>query len=545
MTVFFEDKRLYLTRGGEFLTRLFSSVSYFFLAAATAVLFLSESGNQIWLAVILTLFLADRLLHFNEAEKSLGELKEEKANLADFATPAVHSIIRRAFFKSRVLRQDFYLTIFKELILNRDVEEILRRLSVPPEEILAKVEEKLDDSAVTESRTEVLKKIEELVVAACENAKKTHERFIEPRNVFAALCTLRNNAAIANLFSLFEIETLDLEEAAVFGRFRRKFSRLSRLPSALGGFAHRPRFLRKRVMNRAWTARPTPLLDQFSEDLTNLAREEKIGFLIGHEKEFNEILSVISRPGKPNVLLIGEPGVGKSTVIAHLAFRMVKDDVPPILFDKRLVKLELSSLLSGATPEIIAERLQQIADEIITADNIVLFIPNIHDFFRTGTERTLSAIDFFLPLIKRDGIPVIGETFPREFKEYIEPRTDFLSQFETVRIEEISIEEAYRFLIYNSLILEKEFKKEISLRAVKGAVRLAHRYFRNRLLPGSAVDLLKHALVEADRRGEKILTEDSVTAVAEAESRIPIQKAGRDETEKLLNLEELIHKKLV
>jgi len=545
MTLFFNDKRLFLTRGGEFLMRLAADAAYVLLSVSTVLLFFSETARLRWFAVLAALFLIDRVLHLGEAEKSLPELGGEKVNLADFLTPGAYKILSRSLRKARSMGQSFYLVLGKELLTTSDVREALARLDVAAEEILQKLEGELESGKVSESREEIIKKIEALVLAAAENARRVGERFIETRNIFAALGAIKDDANIARVFELFKVAPIDLEEAIIFGRFRRRFSRLRRLPAVLGGFANQQRFLRKRVMNRAWTARPTPFLDQFSTDLTDLARAEKIGFLIGHEKEFKELLDVVSRPGKPNALLVGEPGAGKSAMIAHLAFRMVKDDVPPVLFDKRLIELELSPLLAEATPGTLALRLRRITDEIILAGNIVLFLPNVHDLFRTGEKQSLNVMDILLPIIKNNAIPVIAETYPREFKEYIEPRSDFLDQFEPVRVEEIGVEDAYRFLVYMSLILEREFKIVITLRAVKSAVALAHRYFRSRLLPGSAVDLLKHALAEASRRREKTLTEEAVVAVAEAESRIPIQKAGADETQKLLNLEELIHQKLV
>jgi len=298
-------------------------------------------------------------------------------------------------------------------------------------------------------------------------------------------------------------------------------------------------------MNRAWTARPTPTLDEFSTDLTDLARAEQIGFLVGHEREFEHLLNVISRQDKPNALLVGPAGIGKTSMIAHLAFRMVKDQVPEVLFDKRLVSLEIAELVANATPEVLAGRLQTIVEEIRVAGNIVLFIPNIHNLFRTSQTKSLSAIDLLMPIIKNSTIPIIAETYPREFKQYIENRSDFLEEFEIVTVDEISEAEALRFLVYNSLIFEKKSKIFITFRAMKRAVELAHRYFRNKPLPGSAVDLLRQALAKAEQDKLKTLDENLIIEIAERQSKIPIQKAGREEAEKLLNLEEVIHKRLV
>ncbi len=546
--VYFKEPKLEFTKAGEFLTRLAAYSAYIGLTAATILLFFSDLHFLRWFAVLITLFLIDRVLHFGEAEKTIHELsdkagEEDRINLAEAVTPAAYKILNHAFRKSLIVCQNFHLLVFKELVMRRDVREALRRLSVSPGECLDKVEEYLEETEKY-SREELQKMIEKLVIEAYENAKRTGENFIEPRNIFVTLRSV-GDKKIGKLFELFNISERDLEEAVIFGRYRKLFARIHRLPAVLGGFTHRPQFLRKRVINRAWTSRPTPMLDDFSTDLTALARAEKIGFLVGHNKELDSMLDVISRPGKPNVLLVGEAGVGKSTMIHHLAFRMIKDKVPPVLFDKRLISLELGNLIANAPTEILAARLKKITEEIILAGNIVLFIPNIHDLFRTAEKETLNAIDVLLPVVKNAEIPLIGESYPREFKRYIEPRSDFLSQFEVVEVGEITKEEALRFLIYMSLILEREFKVFITFRAVDKAVDLANRYFRKKPLPGSAVDLLKQALARGAEQKLRVLEENLVVEVAEEQSKIPIEKAGEEETAKLLDLENIIHKRLV
>ncbi len=526
------------------MTRLVAYSSYIALTAGTILLFFSDVPALRRFAILAALFLIDRAIHLGEAERSIRDvIGEKEVNLAEVLTPAAYKVVNHAFRKSLMVGQNFNLLIFKELVMRRDVREALKRLSVPFGECLDRAEEYLEEAEKL-NRPELMKTIEKLIVEAYGNALRTGERFIEPRNVFVALARVEDKK-IDKLFELFNLTEKDLEEAVIFGRYGRLLARVHRLPAVLGGFAHRPGHIRKRVVNRAWTSRPTPTLDSFSTDLTALARAEKVGFLIGHEKDFGSLLDVVSRPGKPNALLVGEPGVGKSTLIHHLAFRMIKDEVPAALFDKRLISLELGGLLADAPADVLAARLQKITEEIILAGNVVLFIPNIHDLFRTAEKNALSAIDVLLPVIKNAQIPVIGETYPKEFKRYIEERSDFLEQFEVVEVTEITKEEAIRFLVYMSLILERGFKIVITLRAISRAVELASRYFRKKPLPGSAVDLLKQALARAVEQKLKVLEENFVVEVAEEQSKIPIEKAGVEETEKLLNLENIIHKRLV
>lgn len=540
---FYHEPRLLLSQPGEFIVRLFSVTAYFVLAAgAILFLFLSDLSRPRYAAALVILFLIDRLMHVKEAEKTLLELKEGTANLADAVTPAAYHALNYAFRKALALREPLAPVLLERLLGRHDVLEPLRRLGVTPEAFREKLKAGAGESAG--DRDTYLKEIEILAVRACDVARATGERYLEPRSIFGALAA-SSDPTLAQAFALFNLSPADIGQAIIFGRWKRRFARLRRLPASLGGFAHRPRFLRHRVMNRAWTARPTPTLDQYATDLTDLARAEEIGLLIGHEREFARLVEIIARPGKPNAVLVGGPGVGKSSIIAHLAFKMVKDEVPPVLFDKRLVSLELEGLLANAAPEELAGRLKAIAEEVSLAGNIVLFIPNAHDLFRTGRAKELSAVDFLLPLVKNGVIPVIAETYPKAFKQFIEPRSDFLEQFEVVEVAEISEDDAVRFLIYASLLLEAEFKVTVTFRAVKRSVELAHRYFRNRMLPGSAIDLLKQALARAKESGQRTLDEGIVVAVAESESKVPIERAGGAEAEKLLNLEKLIHERLV
>jgi len=544
--LYFKESKLSLSAVGEFLVRLVTYSVYVLLTASAVVLFLSGVGPLRYLAVLLSLFLIDRLLHVNDAERNLSEIGGRNKNLAEAVSPAAYRALCRAFRRSYVVGQNFRLLFLVELADRKDIREILKRLDVKADEFQNKALELLEGggSAPGSSKADNLADIANLAVAAYGSALKANEKFIEPRSFLSALASI-DDPILKTFFNLFNLEERDIQAASVFGRFRHLFGRLRFLPAVLGGFAQQPKFLRHRVMNRAWTARPTPTLDQFSRDLTDLAREERIGFLIGHENEFNELIQVVSRPGKPNAILVGDPGAGKSSIVAHLAFRMVKDEVPPILFDKRLVSLEINRLVSNATGDVLSGRLQKITEEILKAGNIVLFIPNMHDLFRTAEEQSLNAIDIIFPVVRENAIPVIGETYPKEFKQFVEPRSDFMEQFEVVNINEISEEEAVRFLTYEGLILEDEFRVFITYRAVREAVVLAHRYLRTRPLPGSATNLLKMALTEVKEGKKKTLTADDVAAVAEKLTRIPIQKAGKPEVKKLLNLERDIHERFI
>ncbi len=298
-------------------------------------------------------------------------------------------------------------------------------------------------------------------------------------------------------------------------------------------------------MNRAWTSRPTYALDRVSTDLTDLAREGTVGFLIGHELEYKRLVETLSRPINPNALLVGEVGIGKETLVSRLALQIVKDRVPGALFDKRLVALHLSNLVAGAPEAELQQRIKTIVEEIITAGNIILYIPEIHNLVKTSGTAYISAADALMPIIMNNAFPIIGASYPKEFKQLIEPRSDFAGAFEIIRVEEVGEAEAEKILIYESLLLEQKTKVFISFGAVKTAVRLAKKYFRNKFLPSSAEELLKEGVIAVSRREKKFLGPEEIISVAEEKVNIPIHKAGLAEAEALLHLEERIHGRII
>ncbi len=545
--LYFKEKRLFLNAADEFIVRLLTYSWYVVLCVAAVFFLFSGVPALSWFSLLLLFFLIDRSIHIGEGERNLGEFTKKSNNIARALTPASVRILSHAFRRTKVTNQSFHLSLLEALAEKKDIQETLARLDVDPAAFLKKARVLLERNGSDKKTSSlvVLATITTLAFGAYESAMASNERFVDTRNLFAALVAASDlPREMQELLESFGITARDVQAAAIFGRWRRLLGRVRFLPESMGGFASAARYLRHRVMNRAWTARPTPTLDRYTTDLTDLARQKQTGLLIGHSQEVESLLHVLSRDGKPNALLVGEAGVGKETIIAHLAFRMIKDEVPSVLFDKRLVSLELNALIADAPPEVLSGRLKAIAEEIVRAGNVVLYIPDMHQLFRTN-QKALNVMELLFPVIKAASIPVVGDTYPREFKEFIAPHSDFLEQFEVVRIGEISEDDAVRVLIYAGLLLEREYKVFISFLAIRQAVSLAHRYFHDRLLPGSALDLLKQALAHARDEKKKVLKADDVIAIAEHMSRVPIQRAGVVEAEKLLSLESVIHERLV
>jgi ATP-dependent Clp protease ATP-binding subunit ClpC len=543
--LYFHDPRLRMTVAGRFVVRVISYITYLVLFFAAGTFLISGITALRYAGLFLILFFVDLLVHWGEADLPIAELPSHgRINLARLVKPATFSVLSRAFDRGIVARQDFFLAVADRLMGLPGIEEGLRRLDVAPKEFKAKLAEFLATPAASgaASHEAYLVDAEALVTAAFGEALAAGHNFIDPSDLFSALIKMKAEM-VERLFNMFSIEAGDLERALIFSSERRWFDSL---PPLLGGFvfdSHRR--MRHRIMNRAWTARPTPTLDKYSTDFTDLARERQAGFLIGHDAEYERLVETLGRPFNPNALLVGDPGIGKDTIVQHLAFALTKDDVPKALFDKRLVSLELQSLVAGAPPDELSARLKKIVEEVHMAGNIIIYIPDIHNLVRTSGTAYLSAADVLMPVIMDNAFPIVGASYPKEFKELIEPRSDFVGVFEVIRVNEISETDAEKLLTYESLILEREHHLTVSFGAIKRAVTLAKKYFRDKFLPSSAEELLKSALIDAERRGEKTLTADRVTSVAETKTNIPLREAGGAEAEKLLHLEETIHERLI
>lgn len=529
---------------GRMFVRIVSYATYIFLFALVLALLFSDYRPLEVLGILLLLFLGDRMIHAAEGDRPLSELPQTGAvNAARYMSPRALLLIERIYDRSIVTESNVFLEACLRLLAQKEIEEGMRRLDVPPAEFKQKLEGFLKESRNKPDALDALAGVQALVLMGFDRAVANGHRFVYPSDLFAALPLIKDEL-VDRLFKAFMIDAGDLDLAMVFSGAKTDLVKQSS-KSLTGVVPGIERGMRHRVMNRAWTSRPTPTLDRFSADFTDMARAGSVGFLVGHRGEYARLIETLARPIHPNAILIGEAGIGKEALIAHLAFELTTDRVPSPIFDKRLVALDVARLVAGAAQAELQERVKRVAEEIVAAGNIILYIPDIHNLMKTSGEGFLSAADALSPVIEGDAFPVVGTTYPREYKQLVEPRSDFTGIFEAIRVEELTENEAQRLLVYESLFLEAKTKIVISFGAVKTSVKLAKKYFSDTRLPGSAEALLKSALSLAAGRGDKFLGPDTVIAAAEEKTNIPIREATGEEAEALLHLEETIHSRLV
>lgn len=525
-----------MTVPGRFIVRLASYFAYGFTIVASIILFLSDIKLFHAIGLLAILFLLERLIHFGRPERLLTRVSLKEPNIRAYLSPETQRVIEVVFDRTNISGGSFPLHLLAELVRRPEVRKSLVRLGVNPDEFETKTESYLKVTVGKKiEKTELLRLVNRIVVSAFVKATKHYEASVTPQDLFGALGEL-GDEQIKKLFVLFDMTPSDVETAFIFAR---------QSHAKIAAFAHHAHKQRHRIMNRAWSARPTPFLDTYSTDLTDLARTGGAGFLIGHEDEYQRLVSVLSRPGNPNALLIGDPGCGKETVVAHLAFQLIKDRVPKQLFDRRLVSLSVTQLAAGASDAELSGRVKKVLDEIIIAGNIILYIPDIHELLKTSGERSFSGADILIPAIKSTEFSVIGGTYPREYKQLIVPSNDFASSFEPIQVEELTPELATQYLVYASLVLEVQSKLIITFSAIKQAVKIAHTYFHQKLLPASAEDLLKETIAAATIKHKKVVTADDVISTAELKVNVKIHTASSAEADELLHLEDTIHKRFV
>ncbi len=508
--------------------------------ALTITALLTDVQWIFWAGVLSALYLVDRGLHYNSATRNLSS--HDAQNVALFVTPRANRAIILALNRSVIVGGSFFLNFTKVLLDYSRTQEMLDSLGVKKDEFAGRLDEVLGKFSESKfDKTRLLAEIEHTLLAS-RATKDKHDKYIDHADLFVALGSVGDNNINA-LFDLFEIRADDLGHVALFNRLQRalRFGTLKNIIKSLFRFKHGGH----RVMNRAWTARPTPLLDMFSADLTDLARKRRVGFMVGHKSAYGRLIDVLSRPTTPNAILVGEAGIGKRTVVEHLALMIIKDKAPKKLLDKRVVLLDIGSVISGADQGKLQGRMRGILEEIHRAGNIILFIPDIHNLLKTSGEGELSIAGNILPTISMHGAPIIGSSVPREFRQFIEPDDQFREEFDIIRMEEVSHEQAKRILTYKSALLEREYKVKITYVAVKKAVDLALGYFRDKPLPLSAESLLKETVAHISNKGESVVTGDDITMIAEERTHSPIGEVGVVEAVELLHLEEKIHMRLV
>ena len=239
----------------------------------------------------------------------------------------------------------------------------------------------------------------------------------------------------------------------------------------------------------------TPSLDEFGTDLTLAAQEQRLDPVVGREKEIERVIQILARRTKNNPVLLGEPGVGKTAVVEGLAARIVNSEVPDILDGKKVIQLDMGLLVAGTKYRgEFEERLKKIMDEIRQAGNVILVIDEMHTLIGAGAaEGAIDAANILKPALSRGEIQVIGATTSDEYRKYVEKDPALERRFQSIIIEEPSVEDTIEIIKGLKPKYEEHHKLNISDDAIVAATELSYKYINDRFLPDKAIDIIDEA----------------------------------------------------
>ena len=352
----------------------------------------------------------------------------------------------------------------------------------------------------------------------------------------------------------------------------------------------------------------TPVLDQYSRNLTEYAKEGRLDPVIGRDREITRLIEILSRRTKNNPCLVGEPGVGKTAVVEGLAQKIAVGDVPDIIKDKKVLTLDLSGMVAGSKYRgEFEERIKRAIKEVTQSGNVLLFIDEIHTIIGAGgAEGALDAANILKPSLARGELQLIGATTLEEYRKYIEKDAALERRFQPVDVNEPDTEETIAILYGLKERYEEHHGVEISDSAVVSAVKMSERYVNDRFLPDKAIDVIDeacarvslskylatpelreleenilkwekekedairsedyklagelkkrqaeaaekidsiHKKIENERKKQSICVDDNdIAAVIADWTKIPVQKLQEAETERLKKLEQILHERVV
>jgi ATP-dependent Clp protease ATP-binding subunit ClpC len=512
-------------------------------------------------------------------EAEAGRRRAEQVDVTRFFSDSTNELLQRAAQRAMQWGSSDLTT---EHLLHATLEDDMARhvlgwVGADPDAISAQLEDEVDKGARSDSSPSLAPDAKRALLAAYEESRELDSSYVGPEHVLLALAKDEESEA-GRLLSRFGLSHTKLRGAVVRGVGKE-------------GEAREP-------------ASSTPTVDEFSRDLTEMAREGKLDPVIGREDEIETTIEVLSRRTKNNPVLIGDPGVGKTAIVEGIAQRIVNDEVPETLSGKRVLALDLSGIVAGTQYRgQFEERLKKVIDEIReSSEDQIVFIDELHTVVGAGAaEGSMDASNMLKPALARGELHCIGATTIDEYRKNIEKDAALERRFQPVLVGEPSVDDAIEILRGLKDRYEAHHRVKISEEAIVAAAELSDRYISDRFLPDKAIDMMDQAAARirlrsktkpqdtraleddlrrlkrekdqaiaaedfekaqelkgriqelqdrlgAFRGGRKPVAEVTADDIAEVVSRatgIPVSQLTQEERERLLKLEAQLHERVV
>ncbi len=380
-----------------------------------------------------------------------------------------------------------------------------------------------------------IKDIEVVGKRAYELAKKSSSEYIGSRHFFIA--AIEEIPNIDNLLLKSDLNLQDFQEALNYLEKRKNIWRRVYIWDDDFVIHH------LKGVNRGWLGVPTPNLDLYSVDVTRQIISDRYPGMMRENSVVPEVVNILSQLTGRNVILVGPPGVGKSALIRHLAKLIVSGDAPTALATKRLVMLDITKLLSGITAQgDLAQRVKDIFEEVAFAQNIIVVIDEIHELGLGEAGTNLNLLGLMENYIEEDSFQFIGTTEPENYVKILEKNASLIRNFRKIEIEPASAFDTLNILEFRGIEAQRKLKVKVTFIALKTCVELSQKFIRDRVLPDSAVAVLKESLTESVNGW---VTKDVVRKVISSRVKVPMVDIGNVDKTRMLNLEQELHSRLI
>jgi ATP-dependent Clp protease ATP-binding subunit ClpC len=435
------------------------------------------------------------------------------------------------------------------LLNDKDIRVVLARLGVGSQNLQQIIDQSLVNLVKKNTKAKLTRKqklslsdeLKDVLLNAYWHAADVRKvKRIEEIDLLAGLARVSHD--IKDFFNNFSIDDDKIDNVIAWVEINIKLGHRYRR------YRNRAIFKPKSGIDRAYTAIATPILDNFSQDLTLAAKFGRLPLSVAREKEITEVMDTMESD-LASVVLVGPPGVGKNNIVEGIANRMMADEVPKIFQDKRLVNISIPWLISGATGTgKLEERFLAILNETSLSGNIILFIDNIHNLVGVSSEGTegIDLSEVLAAEIRNKKIIVIASTTNKDYVKHIEGK-ELGQVLRGVKVEEPGKNQSIQIMESHVGGLEQKYKVYFTYNALEKIYDLTDRYLPDRYLPTKALIIMEEVAVAVSKapRQDKLVRDEDVASLISHKTKIPLTRVSAKESAKLLNLEEEIHERVI